>query len=167
MPCSGCGRKNTEPRPDISEWGPLLWKLLHALSYRTTNDISQLRLLKIKWKFLFDTLPLIIPCLDCRDHVIDYIKTNRIHWQSITTIVQLGEMREWFFNFHNAVNTRLGKSIFPHEDLIPTYSTLDLRATLTDFSSIMKVFVTTMEIPILSWNQWKTNILYLLSIYEV
>ena len=171
MPCTSCNKTIDYNRADISVWGPLLWKLLHSLSIKRTviADENQLQLLKNKWKFIFDTLWQVVPCEECRNHVIEYMReTRQPDWKTIVTEAQLSDILiDWFYTFHSAVNTRLGKPVFPKAALVETYSAIDVRALFKEHVRIMVAFVYASDVRILIWNQWKTNMMYLMSMYAV
>jgi hypothetical protein len=89
------------PLPAI--WGPPAWKLLHAIGARAgTCKNSKLKQDEIRECFwLLSHIEYIIPCPECRSHLIDYRKK-----QGLPDISGIGA---WIWTFHEAVNERLGK----------------------------------------------------------
>ena len=89
------------PLPAI--WGPKAWKLLHAIGSRTNPKLPIDEKREITW--LINHLEYIIPCPECRNHIIEYRKKNIFNDPSNTGA--------WIWTFHEAVNERLGKGEGP------------------------------------------------------
>jgi hypothetical protein len=89
------------PLPAV--WGPQAWKLLHSIGARAGTCknpklcIDEAR--EILW--LLTHLEYIIPCPECRTHLIEYRKKNGIP--------EPQNIGAWIWTFHEAVNERLGK----------------------------------------------------------
>jgi hypothetical protein len=170
MSCAACMKRLDAERPDISLWGRTLWTQLHGLAEKRTNLTGvQLRDLQIKWKILFDTLPNIIPCVECKQHCLEYLKAHPI--QPLMLAKEEPQVhafvRNWIYYFHEAVNVRLRYPSFPAASLTPTYSSVNLRKLHKEYSTMMELSIYANDIGILSWNKWKTNMLNLFSFYEV
>jgi len=124
--------------------------------------------LKYKWKYIYDTLPFIVPCTDCREHVVNYIKTNS--YGAVKTVARDDELVEfntrWFYDFHNAVNVRLGKPTFAFEDLVTTYSDVDMAALFSAHVDCMGLSVAAGDIGLATWTRWKANMAMLISLYS-
>ena len=89
------------PLPAI--WGPKLWAVLHGIGARCGKSIPQTRRdeeRELKW--LIDHLETIVPCPECRDHITRYKKEHPMPGKA-------AEYGYWIWQFHEAVNTRLGK----------------------------------------------------------
>jgi hypothetical protein len=87
-----------------SIWGAILWELLHAIGVRTGRSPHRLRadeLRTLRW--LVNHLESIVPCQECRAHIEEY---RRFHPPPDESP---GDYNEWFWQFHEAVNQRLGK----------------------------------------------------------
>jgi len=87
--------------PPPSVWGPLLWNVLHRIgspcripSLRTDSEREGL--------WLITHLHTILPCKECRDHLIHFKTTNPIPKSYAT-------LGEWICALHNSVNEKLGK----------------------------------------------------------
>jgi hypothetical protein len=123
MPC-GCGKKQTgtvhfmgkeaSSAPDPEEWGPILWKYLHSLAEKIGTsgnpivDADQANYTET----LISTLHLILPCPECQEHTASYISSNPFpSLKGLTSETLRNTVRDWLFNFHNAVRTRKGQSI--------------------------------------------------------
>ena len=87
------------PLPAI--WGPLAWKLLHAIGARAGSSATMKKDESRECLWLLSHLEYIIPCPECRLHIIQYRKSN-----SLPDTNQTGA---WLWTFHEAVNERLKK----------------------------------------------------------
>jgi len=76
------------------EWGPRLWRYLHIVAAR--HNIAELR-------EAFKIVIRRMPCPACRIHTSDYLMTN--------PITEPTDRYVW--EFHNEVNRRTGKEVFP------------------------------------------------------
>jgi hypothetical protein len=76
------------------EWGPRLWRYLHIVAAR--HNIAELR-------EAFKVVIRRMPCPACRIHTSDYLMTN--------PITEPTDRYVW--EFHNEVNRRTGKEVFP------------------------------------------------------
>lgn len=93
-------------------WGSRCWPLLHAIGGRAGKGSEKLRKdeeREVLW--LIRNLESIIPCLECRKHIAEYKKKGIPRSSK--------EVGKWIWEFHEAVNERLGKSKGPDfsEDL--------------------------------------------------
>jgi hypothetical protein len=93
------------PVPAI--WGPKLWTVLHAIGSKAGRNSKALPIdeaREIKW--LLEHLESIVPCPECKEHIIVYRKTTGLPVNTYDT-------GEWLSKFHNAVNSKLGKVEVP------------------------------------------------------
>lgn len=89
------------PLPAI--WGPKLWIVLHGIGAYAGKSMIQTRKdeeRELKW--LIDHLETIVPCIECRDHIIRYRKEHPLPSHA-------AEYGYWIWKFHEAVNVRLEK----------------------------------------------------------
>ena len=89
------------PLPAV--WGPVAWKLLHAIGNRAGKAQPKLQRDEqrhVLW--LLQHIEYIIPCNECRAHIIAYRKQEGIPEDSSV-------LGAWLWTFHEAVNERLGK----------------------------------------------------------
>ena len=90
------------PVPGI--WGPKLWQVLHRIGYYSKFPINDVlhkdATRELDW--LIQHLETIVPCSECRQHIESYRKSHPI------CNCPEGEGK-WIWEFHNAVNERLGK----------------------------------------------------------
>ncbi len=94
------------PLPSI--WGPRAWELLHAIGWRAgRRPIPRLQIdeqREVLW--LLAHLEYIIPCPECKMHIVQYRKRNGLPDKS-------SDVAQWLWAFHEAVNERLGKGNGP------------------------------------------------------
>lgn len=132
MPCA-C---NLPPEiyPDASEWGPILWTILHGIAERVgstpfpqyQND-ERRALIKV-----MKTLEKVIPCPSCKEHYEVYLKEHPVDKAIMDTPYQdLNRyVKTWFWELHNWVNESLGRPLFPYDQLTPAYKSVNLRAQM-------------------------------------
>lgn len=103
-------------------WGPLLWKTFHGFGRILKGIViteERVRLTKGIFQFT-GTLIGTIPCPSCRNHAKDYYMKNGISDKDIEESCAVYE--DWAFNFHNIVNSRLGKGQFRKEEMFEIYN---------------------------------------------
>jgi hypothetical protein len=81
-----------------AEWGPRVWRFLHIIAAH--NDLPELR-------EAFKVVVRRMTCPACRIHTSDYLMEHPLKEPT----------DRYVWEFHNEVNKRLGKPIFPFEDL--------------------------------------------------
>jgi len=93
-------------------WGPLLWFNLHngAAKY----PLNPTNIVRSKVIHFVEGLPYLIPCEDCAEHAKEYISENKIKLKKGTE--SRDGLFEFFYNFHDAVNKRLGKESISLEE---------------------------------------------------
>lgn len=106
---------NNIKQTDPSLWGPSFWKSFHTMAKYYSSDPSPVFSEKMK-KFI-SCIPWILPCDKCRMHAQIYIDLNL----SNDTVSSNEKLFLFFFNFHNAVNKRLGKKELTLEEAIKLY----------------------------------------------
>lgn len=125
--------------PQVTEWGPRLWRLFHSLTeqtgrgkYRTYNDEE-----KRVWINLINSLLKTLPCPKCRHHFKEHLKSHPFE----STLIKNGEerrieLRTWFWTFHNNVRLRKEQPIeLTYEQVELMYTTY----TRKDFDADMAV----------------------------
>lgn len=88
-----------------SIFGPVFWKLMHDVSKKTYLPKDDV----LKWYLLISN---ILPCSKCRVHMVDYLTENK---NGFINALESDKLSEFWDNFHNMVNIRLGKPIFPQQ----------------------------------------------------
>jgi hypothetical protein len=87
-----------------SVWGPKLWKIIHILGYYSKRVPEMMRKdAKRELDWLLMHLETIVPCVECRLHIEEYRRANGLP-------STLEHVTRWAWTFHEAVNTRLGKT---------------------------------------------------------
>jgi len=100
-------KDNTDPK----YIGPGIWNIIHQRAYSARTNQQQLSYISFMKETCYT-----FPCLVCKGHCTEYIKNHPLEdYLSILvdidgSQVALG-MFVWSWKFHNAVNTRLGKTI--------------------------------------------------------
>lgn len=90
-----------------SVWGPGLWEVLHAVGAQGGRSPASIRgdeERELKW--LFNNLESVIPCAECRKHLVEYRRAHPVPDGA-------EGFGAWVWTFHNAVNERLGKAQVP------------------------------------------------------
>jgi hypothetical protein len=132
-------------QPNTVEWGPHLWRIFHSLVEKTgrvTLNRQQAEEARI-WNTFLMSLRKSIPCIHCRKHYNDYLLANPY----IVILTKVGierqnKLREWFYIFHNSVNTRTGKTYDKTlEDLPTIYGSY----SLTDFNTDRAILLDNMR----------------------
>lgn len=98
-------------------WGPVLWNFLHTLA-----SVSNRRDIYLLWNNYLKLTASIIPCSQCRLHMKQYIGTHVFvpkDWIKQTGAENAAQIQKWLFTFHNDVNQRLGKPLFPFSKMFP------------------------------------------------
>ena len=58
-------------------WGPSAWNIIHGLAYIYSENPT--KKLQKEYKAFFKTLPIILPCEICREHLKEYYKKHTIN----------------------------------------------------------------------------------------
>ena len=141
--------------PENAEWGPACWKVLHGLAEfagRQTDPNVQRDELRL-WNNILTTLHTVLPCKECKDHCILYVKLHPIviptNYEELHSYVRI-----WLYTFHEDVNSRLGKPSFPVNQLQCDY---DVMQAFTTLNVIIKRAVNTSAISITEWTKWSNS----------
>ena len=84
---------------DPSIFGPHYWTVIHLTCFNSGNKPDDIA------KFI-DTLPAILPCIDCSDHLKENLKMLPFNKE---------DPFRWSVDLHNLVNSQLGKPTFDYE----------------------------------------------------
>jgi hypothetical protein len=99
-------------------WGPAFWFSLHngAVHY----PIKASRNHKERMKNFILAIPVMIPCVDCKSHAANFLEMNK---GKLDNICQgRDKLFNFFVDFHNVVNRRLGKKIMSYEQAYALYN---------------------------------------------
>lgn len=159
MTCSRCAGDNTK-YPKTTEWGPILWKILHTLAERAgkqTNEIIRGDEMRA-WPLVIKTLVAIIPCEECKAHASGYIKDHPFEPPASYSAWSL-YIRTYFYTFHESVNTRLGKPSYPFSSLSETYkSTGDLAKWIIELGAMMLRAMKLNGMHMNAWQTWQNHV---------
>jgi len=89
-------------------WGQITWIFLHTLSMKITPE--QYPTLKDSLFSLFVMMCKALPCPECSDHAMHYMKKK-------TAPETIEQFRLFLWEFHNVVNTNTKKQKMPQEVL--------------------------------------------------
>jgi len=167
MPCNCKTEKPNYPANDT--WGPLLWTIMHSLTEHIgtvtpmfANDEKQ------RWLTFFTAFPLIIPCKDCKEHALSYISDHPfLIWKTMSIEERRDWTRTWFYEFHESVNTRIGKPSFDKALLISTYGSINIREYLGRLTAVMNVAIQLDGVPMIKWRDWNGVVVRLLALYGI
>jgi hypothetical protein len=166
MPCA-C-RLPLETYPAATEWGPILWRILHGLAERATTtpfkmfqaDETRLYIALIK------QTALILPCDTCSQHYKLYLQENPP--DPLKTMDYLSTrdwIRRWFWILHNEVNAGFTppRPAFPWADLPATYQGVSLRAALKELERPIQRAIQINGTRYADWLEWKKTVTKLLA----
>jgi hypothetical protein len=167
MPCA-C-QLPPEIYPDASEWGPILWSIVHGLAERAGRGAipmfaeDERRRLIILFKALGKT----IPCPSCKDHYDSYLREHPTDVDlKDMPYTNIGEyVRRWFWELHNWVNESYGKPVFPYESLAAAYGGVNIRTLLKQLDLPMKRAIRLRSGQFLGYTEFVNTTLTLLSLY--
>jgi Erv1 / Alr family len=96
-------------------WGPYYWNTLHFIAATYDNNPNQS--VRSVMKNFIQSLPVFLPCKECQDNALNFIKTKNLD----VVVSTRKELFNFFFNFHNRVNERLNKPTMKIEDALKQY----------------------------------------------
>ena len=121
--------------PQTAEWGPALWGILHMLAEKSGRGTGFVRQMgrgpaqlchadeRRLWANVITALRTSLPCPVCKQHYLEYIRTN-----PIDPVLRIPgpewavALRQWLWTFHNAVRSRKGQELgLPLEQLATMY----------------------------------------------
>jgi len=114
-------------------WSHPTWNIFHTL---TANIIEESFDEKFKNEciVLFTKICNAIPCMFCRIHAAEHMKT--IHKDEIKTA---RDLEIFFWKFHNEVNSSTKKELFPEEKLA-TYKQKNIIRIKNDFKDVLQMY---------------------------
>lgn len=126
MPCA-C-KAPIEQYPENAEWGPLFWRLLHAMAERAgkqTEPIGQQDELRL-WQNLLTSLKDTLPCDVCRNHYGEWLKEHPPELLELPYGEFHAWIKTWLWTLHNRINEGNDKPTFKFEDLHDMYKASSL-----------------------------------------
>jgi hypothetical protein len=86
-------------------WGPHLWAVLHRIGFHAGKAPEKLaRDERREFEWLINHLETVVPCAECRAHIEEYRRARKGFSPASASASR------WIWEFHEAVNARLGKS---------------------------------------------------------
>lgn len=105
-----------------TSFGPGGWSIIHILAKwaKTSERIET-------FIMIIDVIISTLFCIQCREHAITYLKNNPPSKYSLIKNIEgrLIGMFLWSWEFHNIVNSRLGKSILAFDTAFNIYPEYD------------------------------------------
>jgi hypothetical protein len=99
-------------------WGPSQWFTYHNAANNYPDNPSPLT--KEKMKNIIIGIPVLLPCVKCKEHATAYIESRL---KELDTIVSSKtNLFNFFVDFHNQVNKRYNKKIFTYEEAKELYN---------------------------------------------
>lgn len=120
---------------DISSqkyWGPVYWTFFHVFAASIVDDAAFTRCWPQMKVMVIESIVELLPCNACLDHGRTYL--HRVQWSKITNREQL---IEFFWLFHNFVNFRGNKPLFPRESLV-VYESKSLQGAFFDLRRLIQ-----------------------------
>ena len=98
----------------IDEWGPNLWKSLHAISFAfPENPTMEQRLAAERF---FRDLQHMIPCPKCQEHYRQQLEKYPLRCENRT------ELTKWLVAVHNRVNEQNNKKTLSYDEVCRMYA---------------------------------------------
>jgi len=88
---------------DPDAFGPAFWYTLHNSS--TTYPNNPTDVIKFNMSQLLNTLPLLVPCVNCKEHFYSFIRQTNLN----DVVASRESLFKFFVDTHNYVNRRYGK----------------------------------------------------------
>jgi hypothetical protein len=109
-------RNANSAAPDI--FGPPVWFTLHNGAAHLPQDISPISMSRIKG--FIDGIPdMLVACSACSEHARTFIENNR---GRINSMKSGDDVFNFYVDFHNYVNQRLGKPLMSYADARKLYN---------------------------------------------
>lgn len=105
-------------------WGTPTWTFFHTFAEHINPDFYIHNRDAIKT--LIESICNNLPCPQCTSHAVKYNKFNLTN----NNVATKERLKQYFFNFHNAVNVRKGKPVFKNYNM---YSTSKLGPSYLNF----------------------------------
>ncbi len=169
MPCA-C-MLPPEIYPDASEWGPILWRILHGIAERSGRTSSVLaqgdeRRALIR---IMNSLVKVIPCPSCKEHYEVYLKEHPVN-KAIMDVPYRdlqAYMKKWFWELHNWVNESLSRPLFPYEDLSAAYGSIPLRQEMRALDVPIQRAIRLRAGQLLGYKEFTSQSMILFSIFGI
>jgi hypothetical protein len=109
----------------------------------------------------------VIPCPSCKEHYEVYLKEHPVDKAIMDT--PYGELKTyvktWFWELHNWVNESLERTIFPYDELTPTYKSVNLREKMKVLDPLIRKAIRIRAGQYLGYTEFVKQALILYSIW--
>ncbi len=155
--------------PDASEWGPLLWTVLHGIAEKVgTSPFPQYYADERRGLLnVFKFLEKIIPCPSCKEHYEVYLREHPVE-QAIKELSHSdlqSYVKKWFWELHNWVNESLQRPQFPYDQLSASYKHVNIRNALKSLDVPMSRAIRVRSGQLFSYKEFVKHVTLLVSIY--
>ena len=118
-------------------WGNNIWYLFHSLAHKIREEKFEVH--KNNLIFIIKTVCNTLPCPECSKDA-----TAMLNKVDFNTIKNKNDFKMFLFNFHNAINAKLNKSLFSYENLDNKYNNVNFDAL---YNNIYIIYNTNTNIP--------------------
>ena len=129
-------------------WGNNIWYLFHSLAHKIREEKFDTH--KNNIIFIIRTICGTLPCPDCSKDA-----TNMLNKIDFNTIRNKNDLKMFFFNFHNAINAKLGKPPFSYESLDAKYNNVNIDAL---YNNLYVIYAINTNIPQLMSSNFHKNL---------
>lgn len=168
MPCA-C-KAPIETYPENAEWGPIVWKILHRLSFvagRQTDPNLQADERRF-WISLLQQLQPVLPCDICRTHYAEWLAANNVQVLLTIPYASFGNwVQTYLWNLHNTINEGNDKPLVEFEALEAMYSSISISKSWKALEPIMRKAIQLNGVTILTWKKWLNHVRQLQGLYGV
>jgi hypothetical protein len=135
--------------PNLNEWGPALWRILHTfverIGKRGTVDVAPGDHIRHHqeyeiWMAFLGIMGDVLPCNTCQAHFKEYTAGNpyAVPFTSGSGEGRRLAVRNWLWTFHNSVRTRKGQDCILSLEALPyIYATYSPVAIEADYKMIL------------------------------
>lgn len=102
--------------PDV--FGPPFWFTLHNGASKYPDNPNNI--VQKKMKDFIIAIPIMLPCLKCKDHATSFIESNLEKMDDIVSSKK--NLFNFFVDFHNYVNKRYNKKNYSYEEAFELYN---------------------------------------------
>ncbi len=166
MPCN-C-RVPLEKFPETAEWGPLFWKLLHALAERAGSKTDPLVQgdERRTWIRCIKELGPVIPCDVCQTHYSSWLSSHPVDDLLTMSYNQVGPfVRNYFWSLHNVINEENERPVFAAENLSTMYGSLQVRPLWKALEPVLLLAMRHNKVSYLAWLTWLGHVRTLQGMY--
>jgi len=159
-----------ESYPEATEWGPVLWSILHSIAERVGTPFAlyepdeRRALLK-----LFGAIAKMIPCPSCKEHYEEYLKEHPVAGplKDLPKADLRQFVRRWFWDLHNWVNESKGIAPFDFDKLTEVHGHIKLRPALLQLRKPMERAIKISGRQLISYHEFNACVQMLISLYGV